>query len=108
MNLDIIMKSRNNTHYATATYNEKMVTINAGARLSPVFSDHIRGGKKVLKIRNNPDYVDQNHILLKECSFATPSAAAQFIAGYSINGYDAWKLDNGTTLGDYLKENGLR
>ena len=40
----------------------------------------------------------QNHILQEDIEFTSPSAAAKFVTGYSINGWTAWKDIEGRDL----------
>ena len=108
MNINITLTNKNNTYSAIAVYDGKMVTVKAGAKLFPSFSSCIRGGKTALKFRDSAEYVDENYVLLKDCSFKSPSTAAQFVTGRSVSGYNAWKVDGKKTLGDYLKEQGLK
>ena len=47
--------------------------------------------------------VDKNGILTADLVFATPSAAAAFVAGYSVNGLQAWHIEKHKTLRDYIE-----
>ena len=108
MQLELTLTNRNSTYFAKATYNGETVTVKAGAKIFPVFSSCIRGGKTAKKFRESAEYINTEYTLLKDCSFKSPSTAAQFVTGRSVNGYNAWKIDEKKTLGDYLKERGLR
>ena len=52
--------------------------------------------------------MDENGNILKNCEFTSPSTAAQFVTGRSTNGYEAWKVEKKLSLGQYLKDKGLR
>ena len=108
MKINIIMKSRNNTYYANATYTGDSTIVKAGGRVALSFAQHIQGGKASLKYRNDKEYVDEKGNIIKDCIFSSPSTAAQFVSGISKNGYTAWKLENAKSLEDYLREEGLR
>lgn len=108
MKMNIVMKSRNNTYYANATYTGGSIIVKAGGRVALSFAEHIQGGKTALKYRKDKKYVDEKGNIIKDCTFSSPSTAAQFVSGNSKNGYSAWRLENGKSLGDYLKEEGLR
>ena len=60
-----------------------------------------KGAKKVQKLRE--ENVDTNGILKADLVFATPSAAAEFVAGFSINGLLAWHVEKHKTLHDYIE-----
>ncbi|MDD5145218.1 MAG: DUF4357 domain-containing protein [Candidatus Pacebacteria bacterium] len=41
---------------------------------------------------------DGGYILEKDYTFTSPSAAADLVMGYSVNGWDIWKTEDGKTL----------
>jgi len=54
-----------------------------------------------------PEYlhiIDNSFILSKDIRFTSPSAAAGFVGGASLNGYDYWVTEDGVALGQYLTE----
>ncbi|PKL22196.1 MAG: hypothetical protein CVV48_04020 [Spirochaetae bacterium HGW-Spirochaetae-4] len=53
------------------------------------------------------DIIDNSFVLSKEIRFTSPSAAAGFVGGASLNGNDYWVTDDGATLGQYLTEEPL-
>lgn len=108
MNLNITLSNRRNTYFAEGVFDGKKVIVISGGKVFPVFSKCIRGGKKALSYRKNTEYVGKDGSILKDCIFTSPSTAAQFVTGRSVNGYNAWKVADKKTLGEYLVENGLR
>jgi hypothetical protein len=50
--------------------------------------------------------LNEKLIFRRDHMFKTPSQAAGIVTGYSINGRDNWKLDDGTTFKQYF-ESGL-
>lgn len=52
--------------------------------------------------------MNESRTILKDCRFTSPSTAAQFVTGRSSNGYEVWKVEDGKSLGSYLKEIGVR
>jgi hypothetical protein len=59
--------------------------------------------KQVSKLRARySDSIDSSFVLTKDIRFTSPSAAAGFVGGASLNGNDYWVTDNGLTLGEYL------
>ena len=108
MRIKVFLSSRKADVQAEAIYDGESIVIQPGGTISSDFAGHIRGGKMAKSIRENPEYVDDNRRILKECIFTSPSTAAQFLIGRSINGYEAWKVEKKKSLGDYLKEKGIR
>jgi hypothetical protein len=53
---------------------------------------------------NDNNFVDENGIVLKDCSFNSPSTAAQFVTGSSRNGYLVWKTKDGKKLKDIISK----
>ncbi len=108
MKINVWLKQRSTDVFAEAVYEGEKITVLPGGKISSDFASHIKGGTKAKGFRDNPEYVDKDHKIIKECVFSSPSTAAQFVTGRSTNGYEAWKVENKKSLGNYLKEKGLR
>lgn len=108
MKVKVTLKQRTTDVFAEAIYEGATITVLPGGKISKDFADHIRGGKTAKSYRDDTQYVDKNGTILKSCEFTSPSTAAQFVTGRSTNGYEAWKVEEKKSLGDYLKEKGLR
>ena len=108
MKINVTLKQRATDIFAEAVYEGETITVLPGGMISKDFADHIRGGRKAKSFRDNPEYVDKSRKIIKKCVFTSPSTAAQFVTGRSTNGYDAWKVEDKKSLGDFLKEKGLR
>ena len=98
MKTEMYLRGRNDQYNAIAVYEDGTVTVKKGSVIRMSFADHIRGGKTAKEIRNDPAIVDENDIVKKDCVFSSPSTAAQFVMGSSINGWEAWHIDKKTTL----------
>lgn len=57
---------------------------------------------KALKDRKRAN-LDDNFVLLEDMLFNSPSSAASFVTGYAINGKDAWKDEQGSSLNEIEK-----
>ena len=108
MKVRVTLESRKTDAHAEAIYEGETITVLPGGKISEDFASHIQGGRKAKSFRNNPEYVDSERSIIKECVFTSPSTAAQFVTGRSTNGYDAWKVENNKNLGNYLEEHVLR
>lgn len=108
MEIKITISSRVGRATAEGVYMGESTIVKKGGFISEDFAEHIQGGKKAKSYRENPEYVDKNGKILKDCEFSSPSTAAQFVTGRSTNGYEAWKVEAIKSLGEYLKEKGLR
>jgi len=103
MKIEISMSTRDKSAFAYGIYTDGKVIVKTGGKINPVF----RGLEKIKKIRQDKGFVDENYCIIKDCEFASPSEAAQFVNGNISNGYRVWKV-SGKNLGDYLKEVGLK
>lgn len=55
--------------------------------------------ENVIKLRNRyKEKIDANHILIEDILFTSPSAAAAFVGGSSLNGNELWKTADGVSL----------
>lgn len=108
MKVKVYLTMRATDVQAEAVYEGETITVLPGGKISVDFADHIQGGRKAKSFRNNPEYVDSERNIIKDCVFTSPSTAAQFVTGRSTNGYEAWKVEKKKNLGTYLKEKGLR
>lgn len=108
MKIKVSLTSRASSAMADAIYEGETITVLPGGKISKDFALHIRGGKKAKSYRENLEYVDIDGNIIKACVFKSPSTAAQFVVGRSENGYRVWKTIGGKSLGEYLKEKGLR
>lgn len=60
--------------------------------------------KQVKRLREKyKEYIDESFVLIKDIKFNSPSAAASFVGGASLNGNDYWVTDEGISLGKYLE-----
>lgn len=108
MKINMTLKQKTGRVNAEAIYQGETVIVLAGGTISEDFAEHIRGGVKAKMYRENKEYVNKDGLIIKNCEFSSPSTAAQFVTGRSINGYASWKVESKKSLGDYLKEKGLR
>ena len=108
MKIVIHFSLKNGSAYADAIYDGEKTIVKAGGRISENFSSCIRGGTMAKRMREDPDCVDAERNIIADCTFNSPSTAAQFVSGRSLSGYEAWKVDKKKSLGAYLKEQGLR
>jgi hypothetical protein len=58
--------------------------------------------KYILDLRNDINIVLSDGTLQKDVAFSSPTAAAQFVTGRSVNGYIAWRPDNKQSLKEYM------
>ncbi len=108
MKIKIIISNRSGKFYAEGIYDGERVVVKRGGHINPNFAESIRGGKLSRQYRADKKCVSDKYEIVSDCVFKSPSTAAQFVTGRSVDGYNAWKLESGETLGEYLKEKGLR
>lgn len=69
-----------------------------GSKISPTVKKSLEKNIFELRIKYEENGKIQNHILQEDIEFTSPSAAAKFVTGYSINGWTAWKDIEGRDL----------
>ena len=92
---------------ARATYEDGVIRVHKGSKIGFPTTAKFKRTKEAYKLREDAEIV-KDGIVIKECSFNSPSTAAQFITGGSRNGYDTWKVEKGYSLGRYLEDEGVR
>lgn len=97
--IQLVLKSKKKLHYAEATMDGNEIVVKKGAKINPVntfpqMSQVLRGDSSV---------VSEDGILLKDMTFYSPSTAAQFVTGRSVNGYIAWRPNDEMSLKAYLE-----
>lgn len=102
MDIMVTLKSRNKNYSATGRYiDSKNFIVCKGSQI--YLNNDSVVSKKVMKFRENAEFVDENGIVIKDCAFGSPSTAAQFVNGSSTNGYVAWKVGK-QSLKEYLAD----
>ena len=102
MKTNMFLKARNGDYDAHAVYDDGIITVIPGSKIRLEFANYIKGGKKALSYRNNPAFVNDRGIVIKDCVFSGASTAAQFVTGQSTNGLLAWHIDQKTSLKKWL------
>ena len=102
MKVSVYLKTRDGSCEANAIFEGEKITVLKGSKVRKAFAEHIRGGKTAKLLRNDTGVVNESGIVLKDCVFSSPSTAAQFVMGSSVNGWIAWHVDKKTNLKDYL------
>lgn len=100
--IKIVLKSKKKLHYAEATLSDRKTTVLKGARINLVDS-FPQMSQSLLQLRKDRTVVSAEGELLKDITFASPSTAAQFVTGRSVNGYIAWRPNDEMSLKAYLK-----
>lgn len=76
-----------------------------GSRASKFFYDSVKisNTKLVNKLINECKIREENeyYMVIEDCIFSSPSAAAKFILGRSANGWSEWKTYEGDTLDNF-------
>lgn len=103
MRIKIYLIARNKSYDATAVYEDGKTIVEKGSKLRMSFANHVRGGQTAKRYRKDSSFVNEDGITIKDCEFSSPSTAAQFVTGVSVNGWVAWHVDKKTTLKQYVE-----
>lgn len=106
MKVEMFLIGRSGNYNARAFYENGIVIVKKGSKIRMSFADHVRGGNTAKKYREDKSIVDSAGITLKDCEFSSPSTAAQFVMGSSVNGWAAWHVDKKTSLRKYVDKCG--
>ena len=101
--MNVILKSKKNTHYASGTYDGKTIVVKKGSKINPnlQFEDM---PQRILELRNDTNVVDSKGVTIIDIEFSSPTSAAQFVTGRSVNGYIAWRIDDKISLKEYREQ----
>jgi len=106
--IEVTALNLNKGYNAHARYDEGRVIVEIGSYVNMDFSSSARGAI-IKQYRYDESVVQSDGLVLKDCEFQSPSAAARFVTGRSVNGYNVWKVNHGEeTLGHYLERIGKR
>ena len=96
------LKSRNHIFYAEGIYNpdNNHLTVLEGAQISPT-STLVLGSGRNKWLKTKSKYVKDGY-LTQDLEFKTPSTAATFVSGTSMNGYIRWKTKDGMAIRNFL------
>jgi hypothetical protein len=106
MKVQMYLIGRDGSYNATAIYEDGTVTVCRGSKIRQSFASHVRGGKTAKKFRESVDVVGEDGLTKQDCVFTSPSTAAQFVMGSSVNGWTAWHIDKKTNLKSYVEAHG--
>lgn len=98
--MKLILKSKKNTHYATAEYFDNKIRILKGSRIN-LFESFSGMSNTIRTLRNNREFVTEDGELVQDIEFNSVSSAAVFVTGRSVNGYIAWRIDDRISLKEY-------
>ena len=102
MELKVYAKGRVRKYDAKGIYDGKGVTVLKGSKISEKVGAKVN--PVVEKLRNNPEKVSKDMIVLCDISFRSLSTAANFVSGNISNGFRVWKTEDGKELSEMRKE----
>ena len=101
--MKLILKSKKSLHYAEAEWNGEQIIVLSGSRINPIVA-FPQMSEEIKRMRNDSTIVNEKNELIVDVKFTSPSSAAQFVTGRSVNGYIAWRPDDKMSLKEYLKK----
>ena len=100
---DQVFHSKGKKASALAKLTDDGIVVLKGSRLAEEITNS--APKQVKRLRAQyKESIDLSFTLTKDIRFSSPSAAAGFVGGSSLNGNDYWVTDDGVALGQYLTE----
>lgn len=104
MKIELFMKSEKADYSAKGIYFDGKITVLKGSKIRKHNNNEYKRISQISDYRNNPDFVDNNMIVLKDIVFNSPSTAAQFVADTSRNGLLYWRSADNKKLKDILRK----
>ncbi len=101
--MKLILKSKKNLHYAEAEWDGEQIIVLSGSKINPMLA-FPQMSEEIKHMREDRKIVNEQNELLVDVRFTSPSSAAQFVTGRSVNGYIAWRPDDKMSLKEYLKK----
>ena len=100
---DQLFYSKGKKASALAKLTDDGIVVLKGSRLAEKLTRS--APKQVISLREkHAEFINSSFVLTKDIRFTSPSAAAGFVGGASLNGNDYWVTLDGVTLGQYLTE----
>ena len=100
--IKMVLKSSKSMYYASAIYNDGKVIVEKGSRINRKVVSYFTLSPYLVELRNSREIVDSEGVMLQECIFNSPSTAAQFVTGASVNGLLRWRVNGFNNLKEYL------
>ena len=98
----VVLNSKSGSHQAHGVFDGKSVTVKAGSHIC-LFDSYSNMPLWVKAKRHDCEVVGDDGIVKQDIAFESPTAAAQFVTGRSVNGYIAWRPENKMSLKEYIK-----
>lgn len=109
----VVVSKEKDAHYfyfrarggnAKAIYSDGILTVLEGSALATTSVPSLKGGeRRDTLVSNLSKVIDGANVLILNKDFNSPSTAASFVCGYSVNGWNCWKDKNGKTLKEIYK-----
>ena len=101
--MKVILKSKQNQHYAIGEYDDGKLSVLKGSKINPIIA-FPQMSPMLVQMREDKHLVSEEGIVLSDIFFNSPSSAAQFVTGRSVNGLIAWRPNDEISLKEYLKK----
>ena len=101
--MEVYYYGRRHRTHAVGEYNTEdgSLIVKKGSVVSESVAEF---AKKNLVINLRKQYTNNDGIVIEDVKFNSPSSAAAFVAGYSVNGLTAWHVKKCFSLKKYLEE----
>ena len=97
-NNDTIFYLQTDNYYAQGSYDGKTFTLFKGAKIREFLAPFSK--QKVLPLREKNRSKIKNFVTIEDIQFNSPSSAAYFVVGATVNGRKRWKNKKGQSIND--------
>ena len=91
--INMELNSRLGRHHAYGVFVNHVVIVKKGSRIC-LLDSYNKLPCSVKKLRDNKEIVGSDGVIKQDVTFSSPTAAAQFVTGRSVNGYIVWRPEN--------------
>lgn len=100
--VEVVLNSKSGSHQANGVFDGTSVTVKKGSKIC-LTDSYADMSLRVKSKRRDCELVGDDGIVKQDITFESPTAAAQFVTGRSVNGYVAWRPENKMSLKEYMK-----
>ena len=98
MKIRVFLSTRSKGYDAKGILNEKSIVVLKGSRIKTGDPINYRFSPAVVNAWNDRSVVGKDGIILQDIAFKSATAAAQFVTKNSVNGWKAWKTEDGDLI----------
>ena len=98
MKISVFLSTRSKGYDAKGFLDEKSIVVLKGSRIKSGEPINYKFAPALVNAWNDKSVVGKDGILLQDITFKSVTSAAQFVTRNSVNGWKAWKTEDGDLI----------